>query len=53
MTGKMNKAKSMKTRHILPHLAVKGMMNNGAAYYPYLAAGVFFHPPQRYYKHSA
>ena len=41
MTGKMNKAKSMKTRHILPHLAVKGMMNNGAAYYPYLAAGIF------------
>lgn len=41
MTGKMNKAKSMKTRHILPHLAVKGMMNNGAAYYPYLAVGIF------------
>ena len=35
MTGKMNKAKSMKTRHILPHLAVKGMMNNGASVITY------------------
>lgn len=38
---KRKKAKSIKTWHILPHLAVKGMANNGTAYYPYLAAGIF------------
>ncbi len=37
----IKKAKAIKTWQILPRLAVKGMANNGTAYYPYLAAGIF------------